>query len=59
MGWLDITWCHVVCGLLFVMPDPEIGYRISVILKECSVCNLPEISKVLQCSFSAFLYLKC
>ena len=43
MGWLDITWCHVMYGLLFVMPDPEMGYRISVVLTECSVCNLPEI----------------
>ena len=33
----------MVYCMLFVMPDPEMGYRISVILKECSVCNLPEI----------------
>ena len=61
MGRLDIKGGHVVYGLIFVMLDPEIGYRICVILKKCSVCDLPEIftlvRNVLQCSFSAFLYL--
>ena len=54
----------MVYGLLFAMLDPEIGYRIDVVLKECSMCNLPEkfaitlVRNVLQRSFSAFLYLK-
>ena len=61
VGWLDITWCHVVSGQPFVIPDPEMGYEICVILKECCKCKLPELlifaGKVLKWSFSILVYL--